>query len=486
MLSDPACYPAVSRRWGDKTQEDYWKDYEKYILPDLDHIPLAALTREDFEAVLERLPERKKAEGRVCNARTIRHITVLILYVLQTADEKGICPNVWWGSVHCYADTKDEEELTEKELVRLRKSLTAHEEVRIAERILQDPMQSGTNMGLAIMYCAGTRNGEACGDDYGDIRPMDCDADQYCLWQYKVEEDGLQRYGGKSENAVRVIPIPAVLKALILARRENLIDMVISGDILVEGAAHPLERAEAARIVDRLPIACEDGDYTKRCNSNKLSAAGTALLRKVQVEQDLLGLIDRDIRRPGRTEEGIREKDPTAYLLRRNLGTHLYVLGLDDSEIQYIMGHELEDIQDRRNDYRNEELLLPIALKMARRPIVNSADSTPESQIKEDSYSKCGIHKEKFILHVTGSVRLRIRLRQREFGSRPRIVVTHRGLAQIRGIHTQSSNHRQQSDKLVEMRQYHKVFRAARKKLLDEDRQTANSDIVETNDTRYE
>lgn len=36
----------------------------------------------------------------------------------------------------------------------------------------------------------------------------------------------MQRYGGKSENAVRVIPIPAVLKALILARRENLIDTV--------------------------------------------------------------------------------------------------------------------------------------------------------------------------------------------------------------------------------------------------------------------
>ena len=70
----------------------------------------------------------------------------------------------------------------------------------------------------------------------------------------------------------------------------------------------------------------------------------------------------------------LREKDPTTYLLRRNLGTHLYLLGLDEAEIQYIMGHSIEDPYIIRNHFENEDLLYEIYRKMKNRPLLNDSD----------------------------------------------------------------------------------------------------------------
>ncbi len=34
-------------------------------------------------------------------------------------------------------------------------------------------------------------------------------------------------------------------------------------------------------------------------------------------------------------------KDPTAYLFRRNFGTHLHILGLSEPEIEYVIAHDI-------------------------------------------------------------------------------------------------------------------------------------------------
>lgn len=70
-------------------------------------------------------------------------------------------------------------------------------------------------------------------------------------------------------------------------------------------------------------------------------------------------------------QKGEIEKDPTTYLLRRNYATHLDILGFEENEIQYLMGHDIEDDMDKRNFYRNEERLIEIAKKLEMRPLVN-------------------------------------------------------------------------------------------------------------------
>ena len=65
-------------------------------------------------------------------------------------------------------------------------------------------------------------------------------------------------------------------------------------------------------------------------------------------------------------------KDPTAYLFRRNFGTHLHILGLSEPEIEYVIGHDIDDPYETRNEFVNEEKLFAIKQKMDRRPLVNS------------------------------------------------------------------------------------------------------------------
>jgi len=65
-------------------------------------------------------------------------------------------------------------------------------------------------------------------------------------------------------------------------------------------------------------------------------------------------------------------KDPTAYLFRRNFGTHLHILGLSEPEIEYVIGHDIDDPYETRNEFVNEEKLFAIKQKMDCRPLVNS------------------------------------------------------------------------------------------------------------------
>ena len=62
----------------------------------------------------------------------------------------------------------------------------------------------------------------------------------------------------------------------------------------------------------------------------------------------------------------------TAYLFRRNFGTHLHILGLSEPEIEYVIGHDIDDPYETRNEFVNEEKLFAIKQKMDRRPLVNS------------------------------------------------------------------------------------------------------------------
>ena len=402
----------VKEFWkAESTQKAYISDYEHYILPKLEDRPLRAYVREDFDKIVEKIRQDKEVEGRAYNDLIERHFRHIIRRVLIVAAENNICDDVLWGSEYDFPEAVEEESLCEKEYVKLRKSLTIPEEIKVAKAILSDPEQPAENFGLALMFCLGLRNNEACGAHFGDIHPLDCAPSQHVLWVYKSTKKGTNelRAGGKTRNVGRIIPLPVLLQEL-LQKRRTLLERYVAEQ------AKPLVLSEEqiSEQIDAMPIVGLGANFRELCSAPILTKAGTVLLRNIKLEQEMLSLIDRDIRKPGRTEEGIAEKDPTAYLFRRNLGTHLYLLGLEDSEIQYILGHDIEDDNDERSFFRNEEKLYPIAKKMALRPIVNPIIDVPEISIKEAFYLHRNIHGERLSVPVEGQVKYRALVRQRE------------------------------------------------------------------------
>ena len=366
-----------SKSWrAESTRKLYLNDYKKYILPHLNELPLKDCDRANFDRCLELLPESKRKEGLTYNPSIERHIKWIIKKVLEAAEEKGICPDVLWGTDYNFSEGDTEEKLNTDELVTLRKSFDISEEVDISRMILEDPEQSGEKFGLAQMFGLGLRNNEACGTKFGDIKVFNCDSSRYYMRVYSSMEyeSNEERFGGKTSNMPRFVPIPGVLLSLLFQRREILRNLILSKKILINDAQEDsvLDEQAIEQFIDTLPIACIGSDYTTACHARALTQEAKQLLKSVNINQKILALIDREFRHKGYDVDGIKEKEPTAYLFRRNLGTHLYLLGLTDSEIQYIMGHDIEDDNEERSFFRNEEKLYPIALKMEKRPILNN------------------------------------------------------------------------------------------------------------------
>ena len=418
----------VSKNWKEeRTGRSYLADYKRFVLPYVTDRPLKDCDREVFDNLMTRLPELRSKEGLITGLPQIRHFKWIIKKVLEAAEKNGVCPDILWGTDYNFPVSASEERLNSDELVKLRKSLAVEEEINIARLILEDPLEEGQKIGLALMFGLGLRNSEACWVKFGDVKPFVCDNSMYYMLVYSSGAFGAggERFSGKSENMPRLVPIPNKLLSLIFERRKFLYELIERGEFLVAGQAVTFDSCEQIDdYIDRLTIACVDSDYSAACSSAVLTRTAKNLLKKVEVDQELLSLIDREFRRPGRTEDGIKEKEPTAYLFRRNLGTHLYLLGLNDSEIQYVMGHDIEEEGERRNFFRNEEKLYPIAKKMSKRPILNENSQNKGKEILLDWFSDRNVCEEEVHIPITeGLKKIVISIDQCEPGSSLDLIV---------------------------------------------------------------
>lgn len=253
------------------------------------------------------------------------------------------------------------------------------------------------------MFCLGLRNEEACGLDFGDIKPMQYHPKCSCLWVYKSTKRGTNQLqaSGKTRNMARLLPIPGVLLELLEERRRLIQEKVDAGQIILPKNA----------TIDQLPIVCSDFDYLERCNSKQLTAAGRQILKAVKIAENELAYIDIELEENRLAEDGVYEKDPTVYLCRRNLGTHLYIMGLTEAEIQYVMGHDIEDPYENRNDFTNEDKLYQIKRKMELRPIVNTMELPDVMELKAGetasaSFQNCSYQKVHIVSN--GSVHLKL------------------------------------------------------------------------------
>lgn len=347
----------VDNFWRAKeTKNNYLNNYNNKILPALieqDLQPLSSFTKEDFHDAIERIKEAyQKGEY---SENTIRHYRHLIEVVVIVAAEHGICENVLWGSCFMLPETIGAEE-KRRELVKLKKSLTAEQELWVADRLLKDYKQPGTRFGILLMFALGLRNGEACAANFGDIREMSEANNLHVLMVYKTVESKENQLvsSGKTRNADRIIPINDDVYTFLLKRRHY----------IAESLKCSFEET------DTLPIACDNSGFITRCVPDHLSDAGKNLFREIGLEGDVLAYIDEEI------EEGedpilVREKDPTAYLFRRNFATQLHILRMSESEIEYLIGHDIENAYETRNEYVNSERLLKMKEKLDFRAVFN-------------------------------------------------------------------------------------------------------------------
>ena len=126
----------MPRKWSaDSTRKQYLRDYDEYVLPELNEYPLEKYEREDYDKVIERVYQKR---GIDCKESFVQHIRNIIRRVLVVAEQEGICTDVLWGTSYSVESEGAEEELCSKELVRLRKSFTIDEEISIANAVLDD------------------------------------------------------------------------------------------------------------------------------------------------------------------------------------------------------------------------------------------------------------------------------------------------------------------------------------------------------------
>lgn len=360
-------YDKVSKKWkASSTRTQNELTYNNKIIPNLndhDTKPISSYLREDYDAAIERIIKQgqgNKSEPYQPYAdSTIKTFRRLIYYVVDVAAEEGLCENVLWES--CYnpkVSTDDEERIARNGL--LPKSLTIAQEIAVAQVLLKDPMQTGQNMGLLLMYGLGLRNAEACGVNFDDIKPMQGHPECTVLWIYKTTgyDKNTTRLGGKSKNADRIIPIPSLILNIMNKRRQRL-ELLLDKDI------------------GNYPLTCLDNQWEQRCSARQLTAAARKLFQTINMNAAQVSTIDNDLRTDTDSNLSNDEHEPTAYLFRRNFGTHMHILGLSEAEIQYVIGHDIEDPYETRNEFVNEEKLYQIHLKMSRRPFVNVGTKVP-------------------------------------------------------------------------------------------------------------
>ena len=362
-------YNHIAMYWNDETRRKYDREYNDVILPALkDHNEktIDEYTREDFESAIESIREkgfdlhgikRQYAES------TIHHFQNLIYYVVFQSFVYGLCENVLWGTAFVIDNLN--EEFEKESRVRLKKSLSIEQEQSLYKDLLSDYCEEGSRVALLLMWGLGLRNAEACGLNYGDIKPIEGHPDSYVAWIFKttkIDSNELQS-GGKTYNTGRIVPVPDRIAAF-LTTRKQMIQQII--------AEQKLDTT-----VEDLPICCvgyieyDTTSFLVRCKADDVTKAAHGVFESAGITSSQVAYLDAELSE-GDTAAILKEKEPTAYLLRRNYATHMCILGLSNAEMQYLMGHCVEDAYESRNEFVDSERIYAMHCKLHNRPLLNN------------------------------------------------------------------------------------------------------------------
>ena len=363
------------------TQKQYLSYYNRKILPNIkshDTKPIREYSKEDFKETIESIRNNGKNRMgepfKAYDESTLEKMKHLIYAVVVYASEIGLCPNVLRGTSFVTKYQSDSDYcMKKKELFAVKKSFNYNEEKKIAKLLFEDPQCTGEKIGLLLMYCFGLRNAESCAVKFGDFHIINTKTGDMNLYIYEsvIIDSNELKAGGKTKNMARILPVPTRMADFFYKRKEYVKSIV-----------------DKSENIDSLPFVCAGRNFHKRSKADDLTAEAHVLFKKIGIHEEVLRCIDNDMENSD-VKVVLNEKSPTAYLFRRNFATHLHILGLDDAEIRYVIGHSIEDVYETRNGFANKDKLMIIREKMKFRPLVNyEPESCPLITVKNNDLVK--------------------------------------------------------------------------------------------------
>lgn len=372
-----------------QTKEEYIRRYNESIFPFVNPSrPASSYNDDQISELLDLI--RENSHYSLESVKTnLEHLVFDPIECYFNDPNNIVDHEALWGSEYKFKRSAQAKEDIDSAILVLKKSLTFKEE-KIVDAYLFDPeTEIGENIGLALMFFMGVRNNEACGLEWRHIKEMKDHPDCYYMQVYQTTQlsSNKLKLGGKTYNAPRQLPIVNRLKVLLDQRKQFL-----KSKITV--FPYTDEKGNVFHSIDELPIACKGTNYTRRCNSYDLSYAGRTILReKIKLKENEVSGLSYIIRSESNTEYDLGEKDPTTYLLRRNLATHLYTLGFTTADSQYYMGHALDNTPLNRVDFQDEEYLYSLWLKLQNHPFNHEYLDNFENSI--NSKTKINLEKDK-------------------------------------------------------------------------------------------
>ncbi|NLN91689.1 MAG: site-specific integrase, partial [Candidatus Hydrogenedens sp.] len=359
------------RSWGEKTKADYLRDYLDTLLPHVDgHKAMADFTKEELEEALDQIRNIKAAKN-IGNLKpyedsTMRGFEYLFRILFSYGNKcMKVCDDILEYSHFASPENDTESGASTKAAPKLRKSLDAYEEIALFHKLFADfDQQDGRMLALCLMFFTGLRNSEAAGINFGDFRSFTACPDAYYMVMRQSTERGTNKLkpGGKTDNAPRKLPIPRLLYHFIKQRRDYIKSLIDQGKI------HPFDGQEI-KTLDDMPVACRGENLNIRCSTQDVTNIANQCFKEIGLDMKMLVELDVMLYRNRYNLGDVEEKDATAYLLRRNLGTHLHNIQFSQAEVQYYLGHEVEMPYESRANFNNEEKLLRMYEKIEQLPI---------------------------------------------------------------------------------------------------------------------
>ena len=359
-------YHIISKEWNNETRKKYDRDYNNVILPHIVNHNCKKIynySHEDCEKILNEIKRDgfvSQGEQREYSKSQLNHFKYLISLVFKCASLSGYCKDFLWGTKFAIED--DREMLAIRSKTGIKKSLSSEQEKRLINCIMDSPKEDGRRVALLLMYSLGLRDGEACGLDYGDIYELDHYKGCYVamIRQTTIPKTCIVQSSGKTWNSGRRIPIPSKVLEFLLERKAVTEEIIKTNGLAVD--------------INRLPVAGngyldDTVDLELRLKADYVTEEARNVFKQVGISSEVLSTLEIDLEEECMKLE-ITERNATAYLLRRNFATHLKILGLNYSDIQYLLGHCIEDPDIERADYTDKKLYF-LSNKMTRRPLVN-------------------------------------------------------------------------------------------------------------------
>ncbi len=344
----------ISKRWiAVSTYELYEGIYNRILLP---YLPKFTALDDYTEETVRNVFEQIVYEEDPSTEYLIR-IRRLFRLVYDAGLRNGnVKEDVLWGTAFG-KDASIESEDSLRRSILLKKSFSAEEEVFILAYLMKGARRmAGSRLGVRLMFEGGLRNGEAAGLNYEHARQFLFAPELHRLQCVQTTIPGTNRIqsGGKTNSAPRNMPISTETYELIRWRAEKW-----------------QERDDHKNSIEQMPIVARS-QKGMRCSAEDINREAKKCFESIRNISERLGVLDDMLFKQRFEIAGVLEKDPTAYAFRRNAATEMHAVGLSEQEIQYCIGHVIDDTYLERRDFTNEDMLIPIAKKLSFRPIVQA------------------------------------------------------------------------------------------------------------------